>query len=337
MTQALIVAPVALAVVLVVSGVAKVRDPAASDAGFRELRVPAALSAPWLRRAVPWVELVLAAALVAGPPPVGLAAAWGALGLFVVYTVLIVRAWRAPGKADCNCFGSLASGRVTGATVVRNVVLDVLSVAAVADAVASGWVAPRFADAGVLAWLAAVALVALLVGATLRPVPSEPEPDAGRATQAPDDAVEATEYIRLPIPYGSLTRPDGEEVSLRLLAAHRAQLLLWVSMGCGPCRSVVGRMAEWIRDMPEIDVRPVVSSEADRQTLAERVPETSELILLDNGHHAGTLFEVRGTPGAVLLGADARLAGGPVEGPDVIQFGDDIRAQLREAIDAVAE
>ena len=120
MIQATILAPVVLVLVLAVSAVAKLRDPASLDDAFVQLRVPSPLGQPWLRRSVPWLELALAAGLLL-PAPVGVLAAVGSLALFAVYTVLIARAWRAPEEASCHCFGSLTTGRVSGWTVAHRV------------------------------------------------------------------------------------------------------------------------------------------------------------------------------------------------------------------------
>src|SRR6478609_3515150 len=63
-TDALAIAPAILAVVLVVSGVGKLRSPAASAQAFTALKVPPPLDAPLVVTALPWVEIVLGVALV---------------------------------------------------------------------------------------------------------------------------------------------------------------------------------------------------------------------------------------------------------------------------------
>lgn len=310
MSQATILAPLVLAVVLALSGAAKLRDPASVDEAFTQLRVPSVLDRPWLRRSVAWAELALAAALLVLPAPLSVGAALASLALFSVYTVLIARAWRAPEAASCNCFGALTTGRVSGWTVVRNVVLVAFSLAALADAVGSGPALLRLADASVLAWVAGAAAVGLLVFSVVH------EPDAAPAApQAPVLPVdEDEEYVRLPIPYTRVTDASGQKVPLRQLSSGRAQLLAWVSTTCGSCEAVIVRLEEWQRAMPEVEVRPVVVTPG---SLDERLPSLRGQVLVDD-ERALSVFGSYGTPTAVLLGADGLIAGGPVTGSDAV-------------------
>ena len=73
MPSALLPPVLTCAVVLLVSGVAKLRDPDAVDTAFVDLDVPAVLRHPLLRRALPWVEIALGVWLVlaTGSGPVG--------------------------------------------------------------------------------------------------------------------------------------------------------------------------------------------------------------------------------------------------------------------------
>jgi len=57
MPSALLLPLLTTSAVLVVSGVAKLRDPSSVDAAFTSMRVPAPLAAPWARRVLPWVEI----------------------------------------------------------------------------------------------------------------------------------------------------------------------------------------------------------------------------------------------------------------------------------------
>lgn len=335
MIQATILAPLVLAVVLVVSAVAKLRDPDSLVEAFAQLKVPAVLAQPWLRRLVPWLELALAAGLLVLPGPPAAVAALGAVALFAVYTVLIVRAWRAPEDASCNCFGALTTGRVSGWTVARNVILLALSVVAVADAVASGGAAPRLLDAGILAWLLGAGVVALLMVAILHEPKAEPAeasaPEASGPWGEGDEGDE--EFVRLPIPYSRLTTAAGQKVPLRELSAARAQLLLWVSLGCGSCTDVIARLEDWQAAMPEVDVRPVASWAG---ALDGSVGSLADQVLVDDDEVL-RVFGSFGTPTAVLLGADGLVAGGPVSGGTaVLELVDEMLEQLAEARAAAA-
>lgn len=326
MMPATILAPLVVAVVLATSAVAKLRDPASVEQGFTQLRVPAALDRPWLRRLVPWLELGLAVALVALPSPLAPLASGGALVLFLVYTVLIVRAWRAHGGASCACFGGLTSGRVTGWTVVRNLILVGASLVAVADALGAAPVVVRLLAPDVLAWALGVAVVAVLVFTVVHEAPAD-EPAAPAASMADVEVDEEDEYVRLPIPYSRLTTPTGQKVTLRDLPRGRAQLLVLVSFGCGSCGPVIEALPRWRQEMPEVGVRPVVVS-GDQ---VERLGDLADDALVDD-EQAMQVFGRLGTPSAVLLGADGLIAGGPVVGTaDVTDLAEGMLEQLAEA------
>src|SRR5690606_17194362 len=125
--------------------------------------------------------------------------------------------------------------RVTTATVVRNGVLVAVAVVAVADAVAGASVPARSADLGEQGWwwVAAAALSALVAALVVR-----------RGTEPAADVPEL-DYLRLPIPDVPVRHPDGTEQSLRDLADGRAQLLMFLSPGCGPCVQVTGELPSY--------------------------------------------------------------------------------------------
>jgi len=324
MTSAALLSPFVVAAVLLVSGLAKLRDAPGVDAAFRSLRVPSVLDRLWVRRAFPWAEVALGALLVAAPSPLNVVAAAAALALMGVYLALVVAAVRRPEPADCHCFGTLTGGRVSRRTVARNALLVSAATIALADSF-SGTPLVRLDPASV-GWLLAVALTATLVattvgdggGATPAPTPPAPAPAGGVGG---DDL----EYVRLPIPYGELT-DGGTPVTLRELARQRAVLLVWVSTTCASCSPVIDRLPAWREDLAPVDVRPVLTS---LDGFAELAPELGPLALGDPGGHAKRLFDGAGVPMGVLLGGDGRLAGGPVFGPGAItELVDQMREQL---------
>lgn len=112
-----------LAAAFVRAAATKLARPQQTEAGFRALGVPRPRI---LARAVPAVELVAAAALVAAPA-VGGIAAFVLLGAF---TVVLVRAVSAGVTAPCTCFGSVSTEPVSRADVLRNALLAAAAVAA---------------------------------------------------------------------------------------------------------------------------------------------------------------------------------------------------------------
>lgn len=320
--------PLVLAVVLLASGVAKLRAP--DDlAGWRDLGVPPALRREWLRRLHPWAELALGAALAVLGGWLGLLAALVALALMLAYTVLVARVVRRSDDTSCACFG--ARKRVTRVTLVRNIWLSLLALATVAvvwaNPLLGGAVAAATAD---LAWVVALAVAAVTASLVVWPegeasvVASSTiaSPAAGPPTTGGDDL----DYIRTRTPAVPVTTADGTVVNLRTLAARKPILLLAVSSVCGPCESIYERRDEWRALLPEVDVRLLLAEPAAMSRWTERDEPQS---LHDVEEYVSGSIGDWATPTAVLIGADGMLAGGPVTGDLAVErFIDDVYESL---------
>ncbi|WP_020144740.1 MauE/DoxX family redox-associated membrane protein [Terracoccus sp. 273MFTsu3.1] len=322
-SDALALAPVILAVVLVVSAVGKLRSPSASAEAFRDLRVPAPLSGRLVVEALPWGELLLAVALLLVGGQVGVVAAVAALLLFTAYLVLVVRAVGFDEDVDCACFGEFAPGRITRRTVVRNAWLVLLAVLAVIVAAQGSSVAARVADERLPWWwlvaaVAAAVTTVLVVGGRAAAPETRQDPTA----YAEDEG----DYVRYRTPALPVTLGDGSTTNLRALSSARAQLLLYVSDTCGSCEAIIAAAPVWSEELTALDVRLVLRNDPDQTQLTSAAePQTvhdRDGLLVDS-------FGVHATPSALLLGADGLLAGGPVVGVDHVKdFVSDIRAEL---------
>lgn len=128
MAELALIAQWTLAVVLVVSGVAKLVDrPATADA-MVDLGVPEGLR--WAAPLVPATELVLAFLLA-----VAATARWAAVGslaLLAVFSAAVGINLARGRRPDCNCFGRLTPGPIGVRTLVRNGALMILAVLAAA-------------------------------------------------------------------------------------------------------------------------------------------------------------------------------------------------------------
>ncbi|MEW1954974.1 MauE/DoxX family redox-associated membrane protein [Terrabacter sp. NPDC080008] len=328
-TDALALAPALLAVVLVVSAVGKLRSPEESARAFRDLRVPQPLANSLVAQSLPWGELVLAVGMVLAGSLAAVVVDAVTLLLFAAYLVLVVRALGFDEDVDCACFGSLAPGRVTRRTVVRNAWLVALAAIALVAAASGGSVVARVAD-GRLPWwwllgAAAAAVTTVLVLGTGQ---AGAVGDGG-TEHLDGQAVEEGDYVRSRTPALPVTLGDGTETDLRALSSARAQLLLFVSEGCGSCGGVIAATAQWAAELPELDVRHVLEVVPGVGTLTRAEEPRS---VHDPAHRLWDSFGVRGTPSAVLLGADGLLAGGPVTGAEHVPgFVADIRAELQAA------
>lgn len=325
----LILPPLLIAVLLLISGAAKVRHPEETRSAFNQLRLPGLLTDSPAPRVLPWAEIVLAIALLAVPAPFAVVVAVVALVLFVSYLVVIVRALGFDYPVTCSCFGRLGLGEVTRRTAVRNVLLVVLALLAVWSATAPDSVVARLATARAETWLwlALVVLTVAVVVATFGGTKGGPL----ASPTATDEAAEGelVDYARQPLPYASLEDETGRSLPLTTLISQGATMLVFVSPGCGPCATPIERIPAWDELLGPVRVRAVVSMPLE--AALGSVPHLAERILHDPQATLARIFGI-GTPGAVLLGGDGLLAGGPVQGSaDVLAFVDDVHAELVEA------
>lgn len=329
-TSAFLTPWLVLAAVLVASGIGKLRHPEGADEAFTALLVPDALNRPWLIRAHPWAELALAALLLALPHPASLVGAVAALALFTTYLVLVWRVVASGEEASCNCFGATGSSTVDGWTLARNILLVLVAVAVVVDAATGGSALVRFGELGADWWWVAGLAVA---AATTYLIARETAPE----TVAEESLEPEEDYLRLPIPDVPVrVREGGAELSLRDLAAERAQVILLLSPGCGPCTTISNKVPQWAKDLPEIDFR--VLNAISHQNMREIKPIWEPYFVEEVRHEVGTVFGSPGRPSAILLGLDGLLAGGPVVGLTAIeQLIADITEQISAAREANAQ
>ena len=320
---AALVVVLTLAAVLLTSGVAKLRDTRATRDAFDALRVPELIPADPAARALPWLEIALAALLLLAPEGWLVPVAIGLVLLMLSYTVVVARALGFDEPVSCSCFGSLGRHEIDRTTLGRNVLLTVLAgvvaayaldggstPAAVADLDGSGWWARAAAAAA-----AAVAVLVTGVGVAR---------DAATARDG-----EELDYERQAIPYGVLTLPDGTTSTLVELAATQARLLVFLNPSCGPCVRTAAKLDDWAAHL-----EPAVGTLAvypDEKSAARVTEHAAGLTVWEPELNLRRLFTV-GTPAAVLLGADGFLAGGPVAGEDeVADFVTDILEEIGSA------
>lgn len=326
----LLLPPLLLAALLIVSGVAKVRHAEETRNAFSQLRLPRLLTDSPAPRVLPWAEIALALALLVAPAPFAVVVAMVALLLFVAYLAVIVRALGFGYPVTCSCFGRLGLGEVTRRTAVRNVLLVVVAALTVWSATAQDSVVVRLAEASATTWvwLALVVLTLAVVIATFGGSKGEPLASSlGTDVESEDD--QELDYSRQPLPFAALEDESGRSLPLTSLISEGAVLLVFVSPGCGPCVTPIEQIPAWDELLGPVKVRAVVS--LPLETALGSVPHLAERILHDPQGTLARIFGV-GTPGAVLLGGDGLLAGGPVQGREaVMDFIEDVRAELEEA------
>ena len=331
LTGPLLLPPVVLATLLAISGLTKVRRVQATRSAFAQLELPRVLTRSPAPSVLPWVELLLAAALLLSPAPLAVPVAVLVLLVFVAYLVVIGRALTFDHPVTCGCFGELGLGEVTGRTLVRNLLLVALALLTLWSATADSSVAARLvaADGSTWAWLGLIALTAATLVATFGGAKGDLQPRVDGAGTTRADTEGELDYQRQPLPFASLVDAEGRSHTLAELVRESAQLLVFVSPGCGSCAEAMAQVPRWGADLGPVQVRAVVAQAID--SVVDSAPDLAEHLLHDPQGTTRRIFDT-GTPGAVLLGGDGFLAGGPVRGKDAVrEFVDDIRAELLDA------
>lgn len=235
--------------------------------------------AAWVGRAHAVLELLLAVAIIIAPGPALAAVGVLALLLTLGYLLVVWRAWRSPEPLACHCFG-WDDDRPAGPGRVALGVGLVLAAVTTVLAGAFGWSAISDLHPAAIAVGGVLGSVGLLWGFS----------DAGSRGDR-----RVRPYLRRPIPAGRVTI-DGREHELSDLARDRAQLLLRIPRLGKEGEHLRAAVPEWRRRLEHVDIRVV---------------------------ELGTGGAYRrlglGSPGAVVLGTDGLLAGGPVEGYDLIR------------------
>jgi peroxiredoxin len=170
------------------------------------------------------------------------------------------------------------------------------------------------------------------------PVPSPrlaavPRPVKARQPAANAQAPRGIASIGKDAPVVELTNLDGETVRLADFAGHPTAVLFW-NPGCGFCQRMVDDLKAWESNKPEGAPKLLVVSTGEVEQNREQ--DLTSPVVLDSGFTVGRAFGASGTPSAVLVGADGKIASGlAVGGPTVISL---LRNEAPNLLDAsVAE
>jgi uncharacterized membrane protein YphA (DoxX/SURF4 family) len=290
----LLIARLALAAVFAIAAVAKLRDQEGTRQAVAEFGVPAHLASA-VAVLLPLAELAIAVALMVQST----AAAGGLAALAMLLGFAVAIAWNlAQGRApDCHCFGQLHSSQASLRTVARNLTL----------ATVAGFVAAELGDPWPVAAVGAagaIVLVPLSAAAWRR----------GRATQA--DAAGLPVGTRAP--NFRLPALQGLSVGLDSLRAQGLPVLLvFTDAHCGPCLALAPHVARWQREHSRELTIAVIES-GDR-TAAGPDEHGRRNIALQRDREISALYGVEGTPSAVLVDADGRVASTVAPGADAIE------------------
>lgn len=119
-------------------------------------------------------------------------------------------------------------------------------------------------------------------------------------------------------PVVELNNLDGEPIKLEDFAGHPTAVLFW-NPGCGFCQRMIDDIKTWESDKPEGAPNLLVVSTGDVD--ANRQQNLQSPIVIDSGFTVGRAFGASGTPSAVLVDAEGKIASGlAVGGPTVISL-----------------
>lgn len=141
-----------------------------------------------------------------------------------------------------------------------------------------------------------------LLAAQRRPAPAQRRPAPPRQL---DPVRKPTLRIGDEVPDLAWEDLDGNPIALRGLGGHSLLLLFW-SPRCGFCQRMVSHLKAWEESAVSSQPRVLVIStgtETENRSLGLNLP-----IVLEDSFRSGRLFEAGGTPSAVLIDAEGRLA-----------------------------
>lgn len=293
-----------LGAVFALSAGGKFADSAAARKAVGDFGVPLRW-VPVVAVALPVVEAVLAVTLLL--PWTALIAGVVALLLLGVFTAAIGRLLAQGKRPACSCFGAVSTAPIGVGTLVRNGVLIGIAAVVVAGALVrpgtpAGLPADHIAGSLLIAVLAA-GLVWMFgeVRALRRRVDEQALSTLG-AEGLPVGVV-APEFELL-------DSADGRASLAKLLAAGRSVLLVFVHPGCELCAALVRELPRWqSRAARVLSIVVVGNGAAAEHAEWGRQHGLGEIpVLVQQGNEAALRYRVRGTPSAVLIDADGRIA-----------------------------
>ncbi len=158
-----------------------------------------------------------------------------------------------------------------------------------------------------------------------------PRPAQAKRPAANAQAPRGVASIGKDAPVVELNNLDGEPVKLADFAGHPTAVLFW-NPGCGFCQRMVDDLKAWESDRPEGAPNLLVVSTGEVERNREQ--GLTSPVVLDSGFTVGRAFGASGTPSAVLVGADGKIASGlAVGGPTVISL---LRNEAPNLLDASA-
>src|SRR5215216_5746238 len=335
MDAALLITRLVLAGVFTLAGVAKLSDLKGSRQAIIDFGVPSAIAAP-LGLVLPLAELSVAATLLAAST-----AWWGALGALALLSVFVVGITYnlvRGRKPECHCFGQLHSAPAGWKTLARNGVLAAIAGFVLwagyeggAGPSALSWVGALSA-AQLLALLVGVVVLALLAGQwwflvhllrqngrlLVRLEAVEASIAAGGSVAPSENGSPLHQAEGLPVgseaPDFNLSGLHGETLTLEALrSSDKPVMALFTDPGCGPCNAMLPDVGRWQEEHAQKLTLALISRGEVEENKTKAQEHALKNVLLQKDWEVSESYEVRGTPSAVLISPDGKVAS-PVAG-----------------------
>jgi peroxiredoxin/membrane associated rhomboid family serine protease len=145
----------------------------------------------------------------------------------------------------------------------------------------------------------------------------QPCPDCGKV-HAAAPTVEAAQKVGEEAPQVKLPDLEGNTVELADFGGQQTLVLFW-NPGCGFCQQMLPELKEWESGAPKDAPRLVVVSAGSEE--ANKEMGLASPVLLDQNFAVGRAFGASGTPSAVLVDAQGKVASDIVVGaPAVLEL-----------------
>lgn len=338
MTSALLIARLALAVLFLVAGVAKLSDRAGSRATLSRSGLPVSLATP-LALALPVMELITAFALL----PAGSATwgAWAALVLLAAFTFWSAAVLIRGIDTDCHCFGRISSGPVRWSTLARNVVLAMVAAWVIARQRTTG--SPSYLDwlgglstTKALAFSAVGLLLSLLLAGIwfglqlmrqqgrillrLDTLEKELSEQGLISASGTTDSHARGSLAGQPVPPFMAPNLEGGSSSLTdLLAPGRPLLLIFIGPRCAPCTELLPEIARWQAVLAGRLTIGIVSQGAIGENRLKLAGAGIRHVLVQRELEISNALAVHTTPCALLIAPDGTVARDMAEGAVAIR------------------
>ncbi len=139
----------------------------------------------------------------------------------------------------------------------------------------------------------------------LNAIPARPASNGGANGTAPLPTAPKPSKVGNAAPSISLPDLDGKTVSLADFKGKNTVVLFW-NPGCGFCRRMVDDIKKWESDKPES--APVLLAVSTGTPEANKELGLGSTVILDEGFSIGREFGASGTPSAILVDGNGKIA-----------------------------